>query len=111
MISPASHVLHTGKLVLPGHGGTLARVINASSSQEGHFLFTEQAQKLRAQITYTAGPLRVPAGSAPAASPHGLDPARVPQALPLVLPEVNHVCHWGGSLFVDETKFNRSAFA
>ena len=72
------------------------------------FLFTEQGQKLRAQITNTGRiPASVHATSAPAASPHGC--VRVPQALPFF--KVNNCSHVDGSPSVGRTEHNPGAFA
>ena len=84
-------------------GGNLAGAHPVS-----HFLFPKQLQKLLRQITDTDRLPAVPKMvSAPAASPHGLLPCRVPQALPFR--EVNYLTHVPVSRC--ETLFNTEAFA
>jgi len=107
MISPASRYSQLdGKLILPGSGGNLARVIcNALSSQTGQVLFLSKTlKKLLRQITNAGGVFSFPSHSAGAASRRRCNA----KSLPLPCSEVNHVAH---VLSPYERKFNRSAFA
>jgi hypothetical protein len=103
--SPASRFLPCGKSSTPDGGNWTAH----THARPFLFMF-QQFQKLLGQITDTARVAHVPGSvSAPAAPPHGLDPARVPQALPFS--KVNHVAHVDGSPSVGRTEVNRSAVA
>lgn len=115
MISPASPSAPISSLdgqLLPGAiGGNLARVTcNALSSQTGHFLFLEQPQQFGAQYT-DAGRVYLLSPASAGAVSRGFPSSHPPRPFHFVLPKVNHITHREAPIFVDETKFTRSAFA
>ena len=113
-LSPAMSVtpryFRDGQLLPGAIGGNLARVVrNAPSLRRVAFLFLEQPQQFGAQIT-DAGRGFPPFSSAgEGAVSRGFPSSHPPR--PYIFLHVDHFTHRGAPIFVDETKFNRSAFA
>lgn len=100
--------------LLPACGGNLARVTcNALSSRVGHFLFqiTQRVQKLLREYGSGGQVFSFVLTTARAALTGACRNA-AKSLLPLFPSvQVNHFTHRGAPIFVDETKFNRSAVA
>ncbi len=104
--SPASRYPHLdGKLILPGSGGNLARVLfDAPSASAGLLSFvSQQFQNLLRQFTNAGGVFSFSSSSAGAASRQA---GSLAKSRPHVI-QVNHVTHVGLPLVQSRKQTNR----